>query len=131
MQVEIFQSQARCKAPGDFASAAIVSVELTFQSQARCQAPGDVQHRPTPPGIGRISISGEMPGPWRHASAFPQVAVTRDFNLRRDARPLATSRPYTSDPLISYFNLRRDARPLATSRYQRAAPQYMYNFNLR
>ena len=61
-----FQSQARCQAPGDHDAEHRVDVAIEeFQSQARCQAPGDV-------GIGRlvtldieVSISSEMPGPWR------------------------------------------------------------------
>src|SRR6266567_1092960 len=37
-----------------------------------------------------ISISDEMPGPWRPRTRPLCLTLPRDFNLRRDARPLAT-----------------------------------------
>ncbi len=37
-----------------------------------------------------ISISGEMPGPWRRITDGPNGKADFNFNLRRDARPLAT-----------------------------------------
>src|SRR5437588_4748117 len=62
-----FQSQTSVPAPGDLCfdpgtSAALV----TFQSQTRCQAPGDrsLAYKAVKPCA--ISISDEMPGPWRH-----------------------------------------------------------------
>ncbi len=38
-----------------------------------------------------ISISDEMPGPWRLETGSPRRRLSMNFNLRRDARPLATS----------------------------------------
>src|SRR5205823_649865 len=91
-------------------------------------------------------ISDEMPGPWRQYSACCATHRLTHFNLRRDARPLATlASPHRhsirglfqsqtrcqapgdaadhspSGWLDCYFNLRRDARPLATKgfRYHR------------
>ncbi len=37
-----------------------------------------------------ISISDEMPGPWRRLAVPQELSAFADFNLRRDARPLAT-----------------------------------------
>src|SRR6266513_1750704 len=62
-----------------------------FQSQTRCQAPGD---SPSPFALKIslfISISDEMPGPWRLPAHEYWMCIDRNFNLRRDARPLATS----------------------------------------
>src|SRR5947209_186291 len=39
---------------------------------------------------GRVSISDEMPGPWRLCRPLAEWAGLESFNLRRDARPLAT-----------------------------------------
>src|SRR5207247_204945 len=86
-----------------------------------------------------VSISTEMPGPWRllplkvvgihlisfnlnrdarplatHLHKFPRLAV-QGFNLNRDARPLATRFFLTIHNVVVCFNLNRDARPLATS----------------
>src|SRR6266567_2975946 len=90
---------------------------------------------------GEISISDEMPGPWRQKSDVSSHLRLEYFNLRRYARPLATSsraRDVKASHIISisdempgpwrlqclaipiqefiHFNLRRDARPLATRR---------------
>src|SRR5436309_2804711 len=87
-----------------------------FQSQTRCQAPGDqelalypLKHiegfnlrrdaRPLATGLlfcfglkeFFVSISDEMPGPWRLGVDRASRALVAGFNLRRDARPLATS----------------------------------------
>ncbi len=61
-----------------------------FQSQPRCQAPGDGFFLCLLPLFFCVSISTEMPGPWRPVS--PGIAYTKfiSFNLNRDARPLAT-----------------------------------------
>src|SRR6266699_2695794 len=110
-----FQSQTRCQAPGDSPSPFALKISLfisisdempgpwrpgwqgylrcngwEFQSQTRCQAPGDYQHPNTGCVLTGISISDEMPGPWRLAVAFNLWMLTTNFNLRRDARPLAT-----------------------------------------
>src|SRR6266699_1091626 len=80
-----------------------------------------------------------MPGPWRPTESTAEGTDIRGFNLRRDARPLATywthkrvtdkqkfksqtrcqapgdhsiNRVSTNGNMC--FNLRRDARPLAT-----------------
>src|SRR2546422_5452098 len=39
-----------------------------------------------------ISISDEMPGPWRRLYFLRRELLYNDFNLRRDARPLAKIR---------------------------------------
>ena len=61
-----------------------------FQSQARCQAPGDCMT----------------------CNSQAQSAV--GFNLKRDARPLATQSILRMAVACICFNLKRDARPLAT-----------------
>src|SRR6266567_2168374 len=56
----------------------------------------DARPLATPPNVtqlladGLISISDEMPGPWRLHHAGLLVIHASYFNLRRDARPLAT-----------------------------------------
>src|SRR5437588_591157 len=64
-----------------------------------------------------------MPGPWRLDIWDAKLSVTGYFNLRRDARPLATLSHKQSHgrgmanfnlSYDVYFNVRRDARPLAT-----------------
>src|SRR2546429_1880075 len=66
----------------------IANVE--FQSQKRCQAPGDWREDGYHKFWEFISISDEMPGPWRRYMFFLAIAPPDNFNLRRDARPLAT-----------------------------------------
>jgi len=86
-----FQSQTRCQAPGDISFARSVAAlkcyfnlrrdarplatgiwvscheyHEEFQSQTRCQAPGDLHDQSVSPRRRSISISDEMPGPWRH-----------------------------------------------------------------
>ena len=63
----VFQSQARCQAPGDADMRLRISANILFQSQARCQAPGDMPDLAV--GMHRVSISSEMPGPWRRKLA--------------------------------------------------------------
>src|SRR5437016_3365534 len=92
--------------------------------------------------LSMISISDEMPGPWRRVLCLLLSLPHSNFNLRRDARPLAAQRQRSrprirlsisiSDEMpgpwrhivlclfmgvTMYFNLRRDARPLATISY--------------
>src|SRR6266567_1646738 len=62
-----------------------------FQSQTRCQAPGDVGIYRAGRTIYEISISDEMPGPWRLWHVLRDRAIDSYFNLSRDARPLATA----------------------------------------
>ncbi len=87
----------------------------SFQSQTRCQAPGDHEHDRYAEHDHKISISDEMPGPWRPQHPFAGCLCARYFNLRRDARPLATTIVNSVATPFMDFNLRRDARPLATS----------------
>src|SRR6266566_4503118 len=61
-----------------------------FQSQTRCQAPGDLSSLSFSWARVSISISDEMPGPWRQDKPPMMEETIIDFNLRRDARPLAT-----------------------------------------
>ncbi len=134
-----FQSQTRCQAPfgsrqvlvrrcgirsfnlrrdarplsAHVSRAVCIRVDR-FQSQTRCQAPfGTIS-------AGRclwslsVSISDEMPGPFRHARRPANVSREYGFNLRRDARPLSACIGLTSpNKLRTRFNLRRDARPLS------------------
>src|SRR5207247_1909053 len=61
-----FQSQPRCQAPGDPMVASATARNEVFQSQPRCQAPGD------------------------YDASHQRQVVFENFNLNRDARPLAT-----------------------------------------
>jgi len=86
----LFQSQTRCQAPGDdidsdeykqwwgnfnlrrdarplatHKTMRAAVARLEFQSQTRCQAPGDVGLATVAFVAMKISISDEMPGPWR------------------------------------------------------------------
>src|SRR6266700_4219485 len=81
-----------------------------------------------------------MPGPWRPDESLLTLEEVAHFNLRRDARPLATGYNHPGQPaeyafqsqtrcqapgdagillvvsaIECHFNLRRDARPLATA----------------
>jgi hypothetical protein len=110
-----------------------------FQSQARSQATGDlslwfamtrdrgVSISGEKPGhwrlchnfrfcwIPSVSISGEKPGHWRHHRSARKAGQCLCFNLRREARPLATSHRGRQSLGPLCFNLRREARPLATA----------------
>src|SRR2546421_620518 len=55
-----------------------------------------------------------MPGPWRRPFWIRDGPAWYDFNLRRDASPLATSCMTRTTSISCYFNLRPDARPLPT-----------------
>src|SRR5437868_1478010 len=77
-----------------------------------------------------ISISDEMTGPWRQLLFQPSRFVLIYFNLRRDARPLATRYGQRARLCKDDFNLRRDARPLATPPVD-AAARVDLHFNLR
>src|SRR5205823_6584936 len=70
----------------------------------------------------RVSISDEMPGPWRPRTSSRCLQPFRRFNLRRDARPLATLCRLLWRCPWGCFNLRRDARPLATPPPRRLLP---------
>src|SRR5205809_5626849 len=48
------------------------STRVAFQSQPRCQAPGDTVIKVGLDILSGVSISTEMPGPWRR----PGVAIT-------------------------------------------------------
>src|SRR5881396_3298475 len=62
-----------------------------------------------------VSISTEMPGPWRPNTIIYPSNAGDSFNLNRDARPLATQKSVSCQVEIVCFNLNRDARPLATN----------------
>ncbi len=87
---EKFQSQPRCQAPGDSRGSTASTLPSEFQSQPRCQAPGDGDHWSRLLTPSYVSISTEMPGPWRPSMLCIRAVVTIGFNLNRDARPLAT-----------------------------------------
>src|SRR5438046_1328257 len=61
-----------------------------FQSQPRCQAPGDKFPNRSIETEMLVSISTEMPGPWRLRYLQRVHHARLRFNLNRDARPLAT-----------------------------------------
>ncbi len=67
-----------------------------FQSQTRSQAPGDDYPRRAEPFSIAISISDEKPGPWRRRQQIAAQMGGENFNLRREARPLATTNLLTS-----------------------------------
>src|SRR5437667_286081 len=68
----------------------LVCAHREFQSQTGCQAPGHCRKESYHKFREFISISDEMPGPWRRYMLFLAIAPPDNFNLRRDARPLAT-----------------------------------------
>ena len=79
----LFQSQMRCQPPGDAANgSAETSRFYWFQSQMRCQPPGDLPHCAALPGSVLVSISDEMPAPWRRQATLPMPAARTSFNLR-------------------------------------------------
>src|SRR5438270_8902199 len=61
-----------------------------------------------------ISISGEKPIRWRLFENDHRGYMMANFNLRREANPLATPAHGVSLVCLGYFNLRREANPLAT-----------------
>ena len=64
---------------------------MKFQSQPRCQAPGDDELLRCMFANCIVSISTEMPGPWRRCNdVLVSSGGCTSFNLNRDARPLAT-----------------------------------------
>src|SRR5436305_1169742 len=72
-----FKAQTRCKAPGASTIGFVSCCIGLFQSQTRCQAPGDLYiHVEVMIGC-NVSISDEMPGPWRRDLVLP--SPTRIF----------------------------------------------------
>ncbi len=69
---------------------------VQFQSQTRSQAPGDAHKINYGLFTEFISISDEKPGPWRPLNHCLVSCSSRYFNLRREARPLATHRRKSS-----------------------------------
>src|SRR6266568_9032852 len=63
-----------------------------FQSQARCQprGDGDLFGKPGGSRSSAVSISSEMPAPWRPEATTNTIEFTTGFNLKRDASPVAT-----------------------------------------
>src|SRR6266536_1803265 len=74
-----------------------------FQSQPRCPAPGDDITLCMKTFSLHVSISTEMPGPWRPRVPSPPSVRFVSFNLNRDARPLATCRYCPRHPALSMF----------------------------
>src|SRR6266487_1491402 len=101
----MFQSQPRCQAPGDCGGMKEKDKRSTFQSQPRCQAPGDynLPHRQGQPQP--VSISTEMPGPWRRSVLQLIQMLFLGFNLNRDARPLATGKDGLQGISINYVSI--------------------------
>ena len=60
-----FQSQMRCQPPGDAPAEQADGRTDKFQSQMRCQPPGDPIRSPYSAPEDPVSISDEMPAPWR------------------------------------------------------------------
>src|SRR6266571_4276386 len=87
-----FQSQARCQPRGDPVPAYRSKKERAFQSQARCQPRGDCVYCCVTLSRQRVSISSEMPAPWRLQALVCRGSLVRSFNLKRDASPVATWR---------------------------------------
>src|SRR2546428_11337813 len=73
-----------------FYSVLVGNLGHVFQSQPRCQAPGDVYDVCFREPASSISISTEMPGPWRRAKAAISAPSVILFNLNRDPSPFAT-----------------------------------------
>src|SRR5438034_10159057 len=70
----------------------------------------------------RVSISTEMPGPWRqfHVEVFKSDSlVSISTEMPGPWRPVVLLAP---TPVLGGFNLNRDARPLATTCNAGAAP---------
>ena len=63
---------------------------IPSSAQARCQAPGDSLLAQRHTLSKHVSISSEMPGPWRRIRVPLLCTYHQCFNLKRDARPLAT-----------------------------------------
>src|SRR6266704_3469653 len=107
----MFQSQPRCQAPGDLAILLVgqaVTLGFNLNRDARplatyCWSEGELSKN--------VSISTEMPGPWRQAATLVCGVAPHCFNLNRDARPLATSCRNIQTICLACFNLNRDARP--------------------
>src|SRR6266487_3766340 len=86
-----FQSRPRCQAPGDGQP---LQGSLTFSGVSiSTEMPGPWRlawdYRPKPGE--QVSISTEMPGPWRRSGVTCVQFPDESFNLDRDARPLATN----------------------------------------
>src|SRR6266568_907293 len=62
-----------------------------FQSQARCQPRGDSDMIGGQRSLQSVSISSEMPAPWRHGHNSAHPSRLPCFNLKRDASPVATT----------------------------------------
>src|SRR5205814_6380414 len=58
----------------------------TSDPQTRCQAPGDAVPLHGGEYVTRVSISDEMPGPWRLKERGTQLKIIAGFNLRREGR---------------------------------------------
>ncbi len=76
-----------------------------FQSQPRCQAPGDIARIYRWYCVRYVSISTEMPGPWRRSALQLIQMLFLGFNLNRDARPLATGKDGLQGISINYVSI--------------------------
>src|SRR6266567_4659496 len=99
-----------------------ISIYL-FQSQTRSQAPGDSVLFAVALASFSISISDEKPGPWRRRD-FVTVPIL-PYIFQSQTRSQAPGDVDTNGWYKRrgwYFNLRREARPLATL-YLRGQPE--------
>src|SRR6266487_75435 len=111
-----FQSQPRCQAPGDEYKGFVTVAFAVFQSQPRCQAPGDLPYLTLLYHRDNVSISTEMPGPWRQYSVIRLRMMAYLFQSQPRCQAPGDMGHLRGDLLIlGSFNLNRDARPLATS----------------
>src|SRR6266699_1311629 len=83
-----------------------------FQSQTRSQAPGDSVLFAVALASFSISISDEKPGPWRPFTSGASPTPHPYFNLRREARPLATNVPtHFFPPRVEFQSQTRSQAP--------------------
>jgi len=102
-----------------------------FQSQARCQPRGDLSGIGARIGGNNVSISSEMPAPWRLWIRQAMIPRSLSFNLKRDASPVATTRERMKSSRAKGFNLKRDASPVATSGNPIWVCEFTNGFNLK
>src|SRR6266699_656885 len=88
-----FQSQTRCQAPGDLLSGNCLFLLRGISISDEMPGPWRLNLPPLATGEQGISISDEMPGPWRRLAVPQELSAFADFNLRRDASPLASPDP--------------------------------------
>ncbi len=110
----LFQSQTRCQAPFGCEWLGAPVHESWFQSQTRCQAPFGVILELVTVHHYRVSISDEMPGPFRLRQDETARAQGAEFQSQtRCQAPFGPANPFREMAPEQRFNLRRDARPLS------------------